>query len=141
MEYKRINNQIIFRLDPNDEIISFFSKIAEKENIKAGFIEAIGATNNFTLGTFNTLTKEYEFLTYKGDHEILSLNGNITRRDNNPHIHLHMICSSLDSKIIGGHLKEGYISITLEGCINIIDYELSRELNKTFDVYKMTFKK
>ena len=52
MEYRKFNNTIIARIDKGEEILEEIKKIAQKENIKLANINALGATNDFTVGVF-----------------------------------------------------------------------------------------
>ena len=59
MEYKRQGEQIFIRLDKGEEILSCVKDVCCKENVKAGSISGIGATDNFTVGVFNIKEKRY----------------------------------------------------------------------------------
>ena len=52
MQYKKFNNTIIARIDKGEEILEKVKEIALKENIKLASINALGATNDFTVGVF-----------------------------------------------------------------------------------------
>jgi len=54
MEYKRFDNKIIVRIDKGEEILEKIKEVAIKENIKLATVNAIGATNDFTVGVFKT---------------------------------------------------------------------------------------
>ena len=58
MEYRRFNNTIVARIDKKEEILEKIKEIALKENIKLANINALGATNDFTVGVFKTGLKQ-----------------------------------------------------------------------------------
>ena len=49
MEYRRFNNTIVQEIDKGEEILEQIKEIADKENIKLANINALGATNDFTV--------------------------------------------------------------------------------------------
>lgn len=53
MDYRRLKNTIVCRIDKGEEILEKIKEIALKENIKLANINALGATNDFTVGVFN----------------------------------------------------------------------------------------
>ena len=66
MEYKRFNNTIVARIDKGEEILDKIKEISLKENIKLANVNALGATNDFTVGVFNTSLKKYYSNEFKG---------------------------------------------------------------------------
>ena len=129
MEYKRFNDVIYFRVDRGEEVLSKLAKIIEKENIKLATVEAIGATDNFTVGLYSVSKKQYFKNTYKGEFEIVSFLGNITTKDGKPYIHVHIACGDDKNNVIGGHLNECYISATFEGKISIDKGDVVRKVD------------
>ena len=124
MEYKRFKNTILARLNRGEEVISSLLDIAKKEKIKLASVSAIGATNDFTLGVFESDEKKYFSTDYKGSYEIVSLLGNLSLKDNEPYAHLHMTASNREGVVVGGHLNRAVISVTCEIFINIIDIDI-----------------
>ena len=59
MEYKRFGNKIIVRIDKDEEILEQVKKLALKENIRLAAVQALGATNSFTVGVYNVAEKQY----------------------------------------------------------------------------------
>lgn len=66
MEYRKFNNTIVARIDKGEEILDKIKKIALKENIKLANINALGATNDFTVGVFKTEEKNIIQIILKG---------------------------------------------------------------------------
>ena len=58
MEYKRIKDKIIFRLEMGDKLISSTEEIAKKENIKLASINGIGACSKIEMGYIDLSIKE-----------------------------------------------------------------------------------
>ena len=121
MEYKRFENIIVARIDKNEEILEKIKEIALTENTKLANINALGATNKFTVGVFKTDEKKYYANSFKGDFEIVSLTGTINTMNGEFYSHLHMSAGDAEGKVFGGHLNEAYVSATCEMVIHIID--------------------
>ena len=75
MEYKRFGNKIIVRIDKDEEILEQVKKLALKENIRLAAVQALGATNSFTVGVYNVAEKQYYANSFSGSFEIVSLTG------------------------------------------------------------------
>ncbi|MGO3751451.1 MAG: PPC domain-containing DNA-binding protein [Peptoniphilaceae bacterium] len=131
MEGKVIGNKGILRLDIGDEVISSISKFAKDNNISLASVSGIGASNDVKVGLFHTKTKEYEEKTFSGeDFEIVSLLGNITEKDDEPYIHLHITFGNMKGETFSGHLKSAIISVTGEIFFDIIDGKIDRQPNE-----------
>lgn len=134
MEYKRYGSVIALRLDKGDDITESVFKVAEQEGIKAAKVSGIGATDNFTVGVFDMAKKGYNEYVFKGNHEINSLTGNITEKDGEPYIHLHITATGKDCKVVGGHLIKGVISLTGEIIITVTGGNITREYDETLGI-------
>ena len=130
MEYKRIENKIVFRLEMGDRLMESAQKIAVAENIKLASINGIGACSKIEMGYIDLSIKEYVFKTFEGNMEILHATGNITLKDGEPFPHIHISVADDSCRAFGGHLNEATISATFEGVMQIIDHEIHREFNE-----------
>ncbi len=126
MEYRRFNNTIIVRIDKGEEILSKIQEVALKENIKLASVNALGATNDFTVGVFKTDEKKYYSNEFKGNFEIVSLTGTINTMNNEFYTHIHMSAGNDKGEVFGGHLNRAIVSATCEMVINIIDGHVDR---------------
>ncbi len=126
MEYKKFNNHIIARIDAGEEILEQIKEIATQENIKLANINALGATNDFTVGVYKVAEKKYYSNTFKGDFEIVSLTGTINTMNDEFYSHIHMSAGDEEGKVFGGHLNRAIISATCEMVITIIDGQVDR---------------
>jgi len=130
MEYKRIGDKIVFRLEMGDRLMESAQKIAANENVKLASISGIGACSKIEMGYIDLSIKEYIFKTFEGNMEILQATGNITLKDGEPFPHIHISVANEECKAFGGHLNEATISATFEGVITIMDHEIHREFNE-----------
>ena len=129
MEYKRIGNVIVLRAQKGEEVVSLLARLIDEEKITCGRVTGIGATDKITIGLYNVGTQEYHKVTIEEEMEILSLSGNLTRKDGNPYVHVHGSFATLD-KVYGGHVNEVWISATAEIIIDVIDLVVERETDK-----------
>ncbi len=126
MEYRRFKNTIVARIDKGEEILDKIKEIALKENIKLANINALGATNDFTVGVYNIDEKKYYANSFQGNFEIVSLTGTINTMNKEFYTHIHMSAGNDKGEVFGGHLNRAIVSATCEMIINIIDGEVDR---------------
>lgn len=126
MEYRKLSNKVIVRIDKGEEIIEKLLEICERENIKLANINALGAVGEFEVGLFKTDEKKYYSTVHKGDFEIVSLTGSTTVKDGKLYHHIHMSAADEENKVYGGHLNYAKVSATCEMFIDILDGEVQR---------------
>ena len=120
MEYKRFGNKIIVRIDKDEEILEQVKELALKENIRLAAVQALGATNSFTVGVYNVAEKKYYANTFSGSFEIVSLTGTINT-------HLHMSAGNDKGEVFGGHLNRAVVSATCEMVVDVLDGTVDRQ--------------
>lgn len=140
MEYKRIENTIIARIDKGEEITEKLKEIAEKENIKTAAVQALGAIDIFTAGAFKPLEKQYVSNEFKGNFEIVSLTGTVTSMNGGFYSHLHISAGNEKGEVFGGHLNSAFVSATCEMVINIFPGEIERQFNEEIGLNLLKFK-
>ncbi len=126
MDYRRFENQIIARIEKGEEILEKVKEIALKEKIKLASINALGATNEFTVGVYKVDEKKYYANEFKGNFEIVSLTGTINTMDDKFYTHIHMSAGNDKGEVFGGHLNKAIVSATCEMVISIIDGKVER---------------
>lgn len=126
MEYKRFGNKIIVRIDKDEEILEQVKELALKENIRLAAVQALGATNSFTVGVYNVAEKKYYANTFSGSFEIVSLTGTINTMNGAFYTHLHMSAGNDKGEVFGGHLNRAVVSATCEMIVSVIDGEADR---------------
>lgn len=126
MEYKQEKGKIIVRLDRGNEIISSLTKIVKDENLKGGFVSAIGAADIIEVGLYEVEKQQYQPKRFEGDFEIISCLGNISRKEGEPYLHLHVAFGDKDFHVYGGHLSYARISGTFECVIGLTKSEINR---------------
>lgn len=126
MEYKRFDNTVIVRLDRGEEILEQLAVVAQKENIKLASVQALGATDSFTVGVYDTESKQYHSNEFNGAFEIVSLVGTVNTMNGEFYSHLHMSAGNEKGEVFGGHLNRARVSATCELVITVINGTVDR---------------
>ena len=129
MEYRRFEDSYVIRLNKGEEVISELKKLCNEENIRLGEITGLGASNLVEIGVFNVNTKEYKTKVFEGMFEITSLVGNVTRKDGEEYLHIHINFGDEEGLVKGGHLVRANISATSEIILRVIEGNVGRKLS------------
>ena len=136
MEAKQIHEgdgqkTFVLVFDTGDEAVSGLTEFARERGLDAAGFTAIGAFGATTLGYFDLDEKEYQKVPVHEQVEVLSLAGNITRKeDGEPQVHAHAILGRSNGTTWGGHLLEGRVRPTLEVVLTETPAHLRREINE-----------
>ena len=139
MEYKKFYDKVVVRIDRREEIVETLKKICKTLDIKLGIITGIGATDRASIGLFDIKTKKYYSTEFIGDHEIAPLYGNITKKDGDIYLHLHVNICNKKHVSFGGHLNSALVSATFEGVITVIDGDVERKFNSDSGLNLISF--
>ena len=129
MEYRRFENSYVVRLNKGEEVITSLKQLCIEENIKLGEITGLGASDFVEIGVFNVNTKEYNTKKFEGMFEITSLVGNVSTKDDEVYLHIHINFGDEEGLVKGGHLVKATISATSEIILRIIEGNVGRKLN------------
>lgn len=140
MDYKKVNNDWILKINKGEQIASSIKNFCKENNIKLASISGIGAATNIKIGYFNLNTKVYNEKVFDDKYEVTSLLGNITTKDGEPYLHLHITFSDEDCTTYGGHFVEGTISGTSEIFLTVFDGEVSRYVDDETGINVMDLK-
>ncbi len=131
MKYKKIQGTYAVSVERGEEVIKKLTELCEKENIKAGSIQALGATNKAELLWYDVETKEYANKVFEGEnYEITSFLGNVSRKDGRPYLHCHITLGNRDFVAYAGHCKSAIVSGAFEAIIKSFDADIGREFDE-----------
>lgn len=108
-------------IDNHQKIGESIAAFCKENNILAGAVYGIGAVNNVTLRFLNPVTMKYVDRTFEEQMEICNLTGNISEKDGQVYLHLHIILGRSDYTCVGGHLLEGTINGACELVVERLD--------------------
>ena len=127
MKYKKIESTYVIRLEKGERVIEKLLGLCEKEKIKAGYFNGLGALSEVELRHFNLMTKEYSSKKLSGLYEITSLHGNISEMSGKSYIHAHIVVGDSQLNSWSGHLNEATVSATCEIILVKVDGLITRK--------------
>lgn len=107
-------NNTILVLKKGEELAESLSKYAVERNLKGAWINVIGGASNVTLGFYNSTNRDYTWLNFEEQLEIVGLQGNLAYVEGEPFWHIHGVFSREDGSTIAGHVKSCIIGLTGE---------------------------
>ena len=139
MDYRKFGNTYMVRLDPGEEILDRLVWLASKEDIRTATVRGLGEVNIITLGSYSPESRQYKCTTYHTDFEIVSMEGNLTRKDGKPYPHIHIAVSDSCARCYGGHLNHGEVNGTVELTIQLLEGEAIRETDPELGLNTLQF--
>jgi predicted DNA-binding protein with PD1-like motif len=106
-------NAAFVSLERGEDLLEGLNAAVGQLGIEAGTLQIIGGLEEAVLGYFDPETTEY-VVTRTGHVEIDAGLGNISLRDGEPFIHLHLTVSGRDGNAQGGHAMEGCRAYVVE---------------------------
>ncbi|MDD5433288.1 MAG: DUF296 domain-containing protein [Candidatus Pacebacteria bacterium] len=118
MQSQEVNNLIIARLFPGENVFEQLKAICSKHNLIAGVIvSGVGQFGFIELGFFKE-KGNYMSQKLESPLEVLNIAGIISKNEKKEYdFHLHIALSDENKKAFGGHFINGMVSITLEVAI------------------------
>ena len=114
MIVKNMGGTFYIRIDQGEEIVENLKAFCEKFDIKSGLISGLGSVTKAELGLYDLENKEYLKKEFSGIYEIASMNGNISRMNEQPYFHIHAVLSDSECRTFGGHFAMGVVGATCE---------------------------
>jgi len=139
MKSKENKNIVYVKLEKGEEIMKSLLKIVKKYNINSGWINGIGLVENFEIGSYNLSEKDYSTRKFSGHYELTSLMGNITLKDKEPFLHIHVNLSDEKCQGLGGHLFSAIISAAGEFIIHRTEINVYRQYNNEIGLTLWSF--
>jgi predicted DNA-binding protein with PD1-like motif len=102
---------------------------ARKHELVAGHVTGIGAISDAVIGYFDPQEKTYLRVHEKGQHEVLSLTGNLAVYEGAPYFHVHVALGLRDGSARGGHLFEATVRPTVELVLNTYPKPVRRDID------------
>ncbi len=131
MKVRDVETGFLIRLERNEKVVASLTDFCARRGIQGGSFHAIGALKHAEIGYYSLEKREYFFHLFPEDREVASMTGNITLVDGAPFLHVHAVLSACDDSlaVIGGHLKEAEVAVTLEVFLTPFSTSVSRLIN------------
>ncbi|MBM3284028.1 DNA-binding protein [Candidatus Gottesmanbacteria bacterium] len=121
------NKKYILRFDRNEEVMEALALFCKKQGIDAGYFWAIGAASEVVLSIYNLASKDYRDKVIRGDIEVATVNGNISKLKDKIIVHAHGTFSDEKFQSFAGHVKKLVVSFTCEMVLEELKEPLRRE--------------
>lgn len=129
MRFLKSSTGYILRLDKGEEVMTHLSKFCADQNIRSGWINAIGAVCEVQLGYYDLQAKTYLKKKFSDVFELASFQGNISLTDGQPFCHAHVVLGGRDFTVRAGHLFKAKVAVTFEAKIIPDDFNLQRKFD------------
>lgn len=137
MKAKKEGNLLVVRVDGGEELVESIEKACREHKVKTGIVSGIGAVSSCAMGVFNVEEKKYYKNEFSGALEITNLTGNVTTKDGQLYLHLHMTVGDDKGAAFGGHLNEAVVGVTAEVFILMFSMEVEREMDPNIGINTM----
>jgi predicted DNA-binding protein with PD1-like motif len=114
MRWHREDGRLLAKLEPGDAVAGSLLELARHEALPGASVQGIGAVNRARIGFYRPENQSYDERELLENLEVISLVGNIAHIGEEPLLHAHVALGRGDLSVIGGHLFEATVSVTLE---------------------------
>jgi predicted DNA-binding protein with PD1-like motif len=130
MIVKNMGENFYIRIDRGEEIVTFLQEFCETHDVRSGLISGLGSVTKAELGLYDLEKKEFLKKEFEGIFEIASMNGNISRMDGKPYLHIHAVLSDAGCRTYGGHFAMGVVGATCEIVVTPFEYKADRQFSE-----------
>lgn len=107
----RLGTAYLGRLPEGGDIAASLTELCREEGVRAGWISAIGTVRRAVLGYFDQETQVYLRIPVEEEMEVVSCQGNVSLKEGQPFVHLHIVLSGRRGETLSGHLFESEIFV------------------------------
>ena len=101
--------ELIVRLEHDADLVQSITKLARSNGVEAGSLVAIGALKRARLGYYDQESHRYCEMKIDTPHEMASCTGNVSLKDGEPFVHVHVVLADETGNTKAGHLLEGIV--------------------------------
>lgn len=129
MQFEKTSDGYFVYIEKNERIMEKITHFCIDNHISNAQLSGIGAVKDTEIGAFDLQSKNYIRKNFKSVRELVSFQGNITLKDNQPFAHAHVTISDHEMNTKGGHLFDATVAAVGEFFIRKIPNSVSRKLN------------
>lgn len=122
-------DRFVLSINNHEEIVDALAAFCKDQGILCGEVSGLGAVNTATLRFLDPATKKYVDKTFDEQMEISSLVGNISEKDGEVYLHVHVNLGRSDYSVIGGHL----LCCTINGACELIVTRFHCQVDRRLD--------
>lgn len=139
MRWRRDGRRFLGALEPGEEVVASILRFADEGDLQGAVFHGIGAVNHARVGFFQPDRKAYDVRELRENLEVVALMGNFAHADGDPFVHAHIVLGRADLSLIGGHLFEATVSVTLELALDPTQGRMERFHDPRFDLKLLRF--
>ena len=128
------------RLERGEQLVESLTGFLDERGIGAGSLVGIGALKDVELGYYELERQTYHRKTFREDHELVNLTGNVSVKDGKPFLHAHVTISGPDFQAHAGHLFRAVVAVTVELVVTPLEGRIGREVDKGVGLALWSFK-
>ncbi len=98
-----VRRSYLLRLDYGRDLLEQLEEFLKAKRIYAAYVSGVGAVRSAEIGYYDQEKRTYVKKEINRPLEILNLSGNVSLKDEEPFLHLHIILGK-DGEVYGGHL-------------------------------------
>ena len=129
MQFEKTPDGFFVYIEKEERIMEKITQLCIANNISNAQLSGIGAVRDIEIGAFDTVKKEYIRKNFNSVMELVSYQGNITIKDDEPFAHAHVTLADHEMNTKGGHLFEATVAAVGEFFIRTIPGDVARKLN------------
>jgi predicted DNA-binding protein with PD1-like motif len=127
--WARHGADVLVVLPRGTELLQGVRNAVEEAAVESCSFVGLGAIEAPRLAWFDRYEQRYRETTFEGLWEIASLIGNVTRYENAPRVHAHMVVSDRSCRTRGGHVVGGVVGVTCEIVLSPFDAPVERRFD------------
>jgi hypothetical protein len=128
-EFSR-GRRVVARLPFGGDLLAEIGKVAEAHGMQMAELRAIGALQHARLAFYDQAAQEYHEFAVDEPVELVSVLGNVSRRDGATAVHAHAALAGHQGETIGGHVVPG---CTIFACELVLQELVGEVLERAFD--------
>lgn len=115
MTYSFDDYNYVIKLQKGERLGEAIEQFVQETKIEGGWIQGLGGALEATLGFYDLDKKEYQWQTFTGLRELVSLNGNLAFDEQGKMMfHAHGVLADQNHQTVGGHIKDLVAGATIE---------------------------
>ena len=130
MQYEKDKQDYFIYIEKDEKVMHSLTKFCLDNNIQNGKVSGIGAVKMTEIGAYDIVKKEYLKKEYSDVFELISFEGNVTLKENQPFVHAHVVLSNQNMATVVGHLFESTVAAVGEFFLRKFEGGAFRKLNR-----------